>query len=176
MIKPLFASLEKNIRKKVKEISELQWMEIMEESQELYELKVQIENKVNLKDLIKNKMKGLSASAKFQDLDREIDVLVPKLTSVLLETFSEPDFVQSLLLFNDKLNCKTQYSVDDLFIQLTSFTDKVVQNKKNGYKGYSVKFTQINTQKEQKVADKYYIELEVAITGLDWGSIKKEET
>lgn len=49
-----------------------------------------------------------------------------------------------------------------------------MRNLENGYKGYEVKFTQIN--KDQSNGDKHYIDIEVEVTGLDWANIRNEES
>jgi len=136
MLKPLFEILDKNMRKKVAKISDDQWIEVLEQSQEIYELNEEAVKKVNIRDIIRSKIQGLKIATKFADIDSEIDILVPKLTSVLMSIFTDTEFVQDLLLFNGKSQCKVQYQVDDLFTQLATFADKVVKNGQNGYQGY----------------------------------------
>jgi hypothetical protein len=49
-----------------------------------------------------------------------------------------------------------------------------MRNLENGYKGYEVKFTHIN--QDQINGDKHFIDVEVEVHGLDWESIRKEES
>ena len=97
---------------------------------------------------------------------------MPRLVSVLLETFSETDFVRGLLTFNHESNCKTQYSIEDLYTQVVTFADKVIRNSKNGYHGYRVKVN----QEQAEASSKHWIELSVDVAALDWKVIRDGES
>jgi len=56
MLKPLWEVLDKNMRKKIVKISDDQWVEVLEKSQELYELNEEANKKVIIRDLIRNKI------------------------------------------------------------------------------------------------------------------------
>lgn len=59
MMKPLWEILDKNMRKKIAKLTDDQWIDILEVSQELYELndeQYSSTKKVNLRDLIKCKL------------------------------------------------------------------------------------------------------------------------
>ena len=73
---------------------------------------------------------------------RQIDDIVPRLTSILAMTFTEVKFVKALAAFNAEKDCKVQYTPGMLFEQVIKFTDKVIQNKANGYKGYTFEIKQ----------------------------------
>ena len=105
MLRPLWEVLDRNMRKKAAKITDDQWVEVLEQSQEFYELNEERyaeSKKVNIRDLIRNKIQGLKISTKFAEVEQEIDVLVPKLVGVLMFIFSDTDFVHDLLLFNSK--------------------------------------------------------------------------
>jgi hypothetical protein len=53
MLAPLFEALDKNMRKKVKSLSDDQWIEILEMSLEVMHLNEVLAKKVNIRDLIK---------------------------------------------------------------------------------------------------------------------------
>lgn len=115
-------------------------------------------------------------SDKFKDVDQELELLIPKLVCALQETFADTDFVKKLMFFNSqKSECKVQYGVSDLFAQVTAFADRVIQNKKNGYKGYDVKIYQVDKDAEYK-SGKHWIRLECKHTCLDWKSIREGES
>jgi len=102
----------------------------------------ELNKKNNVRDIIRNMTKSLPISSKFEDAQKQIDDKLPRLTRVLAESFSDKKFMKSLSLFNAEKNTKVQYTVDELLKQLTQFTDSAIQNKKNGYKGYNIKFFQ----------------------------------
>lgn len=66
---------------------------------------------------------------------------MPKLISVLMETFADIGFAASLAAFNAQKNSKVNFTVDDLFTQISAFSNRAMRHLENGYKGYEVKFT-----------------------------------
>ena len=77
-------------------------------------------------------------SDKFASTEQELDTVIPKLVSVLMNIFSDLEFVQTLLVFNSKnAGCKVQLQIDDLFTQIAAWSDRFVKNGSNGYNGYS---------------------------------------
>ena len=72
------------------------------------------------------------------------------MTTVLIATFAEIKFVKSLARFNAEKDCKVQYTPAMLFEQLIKFTDKVIQNKVNGYKGYTFEIKQLELSEADK--------------------------
>lgn len=109
------------------------------------------------------------------EIDRDLESIVPKLVSVLMDTFSNFEFSKALTLFNSQSNCKVTFTVDDLFSQYVSFISKYMKLLENGYKGYEIEFKQINTDANHG-SDKHYAEVQVNIHGLDWAILRKEET
>jgi hypothetical protein len=94
MVMNLMTVLEKNMRKKVKVISEDQWVEIMENTKEVMKINDDLGKKNNFRDMIRNIIKGLNMSEKFDDAVKEIDDIVPRLTTVLGMTFSNVKFIK----------------------------------------------------------------------------------
>jgi len=173
MIGKLMDTLEKNMRKKIKVLTNDQLIEVVESSWELVVLNEEQGKKVILRDLIRNKIEGGSISDKFKETDQQLEQIVPRLISVLLETFSETDFVRGLLTFNHESNCKVQYSIEDLYTQVVAFADNVIKNSKNGYQGYRVK---VNQEEGEAHKDKHFINLCVDVEALDWNSIRDGES
>jgi hypothetical protein len=73
--------------------------------------------------------------------------------------------------------------VDVLLLQLMQFTDSVIQNKKNGYKGYKIELFQedgsiSSTEASSENPDfkRYQIRLKVSIEHLDISAIEMQET
>lgn len=66
MLATLKEVLEKNMRKKVKTISEEQWIEIIESCEEMQEINYELNKKNTVRDIIRNMIKNLSISAKFE--------------------------------------------------------------------------------------------------------------
>lgn len=115
MIMVLMGILEKNMRKKIKVISDDQWVEIMENSKEIQKINDDLGKKNNFRDMIRNIIKNLNISEKFDDAVRQIDDIVPRLTSVLAVTFSNVKFIKALLAFNAEKEGKVQYTPGILF-------------------------------------------------------------
>jgi preprotein translocase subunit Sec63 len=115
MIMTLMGILDKNIRKKVKVITDDQWVEVFENSKEVMAINDQLAKKNNFRDMIRNIIKGLSMSDKFDDAVKQIDDTVPRLTTVLAMTFSNVKFIKSLAIFNAEKDCKVQYTPGMLF-------------------------------------------------------------
>ena len=76
-----------------------------------------------------------------------------------------------------------QYTIDTLLTQLSQFIDSAIQNKKNGYKGYNVKFSQIETSEKSTEASsenpdfkKHTIKISVEVEHLDISSIEMQES
>lgn len=116
---------------------------------------------------------------------RQIDDIVPRLTSILAMTFTEVKFVKALAAFNAEKDCKVQYTPGMLFEQVIKFTDKVIQNKANGYKGYTFEIKQHDLTEEEKKElrkdenpdfKKITMRTEVSIKHLDLKSIKESES
>ena len=116
MAKALFENIDKNMRKKVKSFTDDQWIEVLEVSFEMQQLNTDLGKKIIIRDLIRNKIAGLAISDKFKAVDQQVEQMVPKLICVLMETFSDMKFVQSLLQFNTmNSQMKVTYSIQDLF-------------------------------------------------------------
>lgn len=70
----------------------------------------------------------MKISEKFQIYSTQIDDKLPRLSCVMLTTFTKK-FPMALAKFNGESQCKVNYSLDMLFKQLTYFTDKVIKNQ-----------------------------------------------
>ena len=70
MLAMLKEVLEKNMRKKVKTISEDQWIEVMECTEEMQTINYDLNKKNNVRDIIRNMIKGLSISTKFENAQK----------------------------------------------------------------------------------------------------------
>lgn len=92
----LFDAIEKNMRKKVKTLSDDQFIDIMENSLELMELNYMLAKKTNIKDLIRSKIENKPISDKFKDIEIEIEDKIPKLTTALKTMFSSMEFLVEL--------------------------------------------------------------------------------
>ena len=66
MLATLKDVLDKNMRKKVKTISEDQWIEIFESCEEMQTINYELNKKNNVRDIIRNMTKNLPISAKFE--------------------------------------------------------------------------------------------------------------
>jgi hypothetical protein len=100
----------------------------------------------------------------------------------LAQSFTEKTFIKSLSLFNAEKNTKVQYTVDVLLSQLMQFTNSVIQNKTNGYAGYTVKVSQLESFENSTKASsdnpdflKFSIKIKLEIEHLDIASIKTQE-
>ena len=60
-----FESLTRNMKKKIKVFTDDQWIECLEASLELQMVNMELAKKINIRDLIKNKMAGHKISPKF---------------------------------------------------------------------------------------------------------------
>lgn len=92
MQEPLFEILETNMKKKIKTFTDDNFITILSASVEfenLYELN---ERKINIRDILKSKLSGQKVSKKHQEIDLELENVVPKLISVLMEQFSDIGF------------------------------------------------------------------------------------
>lgn len=65
--------------------------------------------KINIRDIIRQKIEGKPISEKFSDIVSEVDNTLPKLVSVLLETMSEKEFAQGLMMFNSQADGKVKF-------------------------------------------------------------------
>ena len=143
MVSNLIQSIEKNMKKKVKTLSDDQFIEVMESSQEMQQINFDLGKKIIIRDLIRNKIQGLSVSDKFADAESQILDKIPRLNYVLIgHCFSEVKFLRFFAQFNKDAAGKTKYTVDGLLSQLTQFTNKVMKQQKNGYKGYEFSISQ----------------------------------
>ena len=98
--------MDKNIKKKVKVISDDQWIEVMENAIEVNQINDSLNKKNNFRDLVRQIIKKLNISDKFQGAVNQIDDIVPRLTTVLVMTFTEVKFVKALAAFNAEKDCK----------------------------------------------------------------------
>lgn len=135
----LFQILDKNVGKKVKQLSDDQWVEVLEQSVEFYTLNDRLSKKIILRDLIRKKINDQTIAEMFADADWEVEDKLPKLTNALAKNFVKVKFLKALSAFNANSNGKVSYSVLNLMSGLIKFVDKVLKMKKNGYKGYSYK-------------------------------------
>ena len=114
MLATLKETLGKNMRKKVKSLTEDQWIEIFESCEEMQQINYELAKKNNVRDIIRNMTKNLPLSQKFENAKKQIDDKLPRLTSVLAQSFTDKAFIKSLSLFNAEKNTKVQYTVDVL--------------------------------------------------------------
>lgn len=173
--------LEKNAGKKIKEISNDQWIEVMEQSVEFFTLNDRLAKKIILRDLIRKKINDQSISELFADAEWEVNDKLPKLAHVLARMFVKVKFMKALAQFNSASNSKVQFTVHTLMSSLIKFVHKVMKMDQNGYKGYKYKVQQVDASHVavKKVAneeDKIPVVLQFEIEHLDWETIKKEET
>jgi lipoate-protein ligase A len=94
MLKPLFEVLETNMKKKIRTFTDDNFISILSESAEWGNLNEQNDRKISIKDVLKTKLNGQKVSTKLQEIDLELESIVPKLISVLMETFSDLDFAR----------------------------------------------------------------------------------
>jgi hypothetical protein len=66
MLAMLKEVLEKNMRKKVKVITEDQWIEVLECTEEMQQINYELNKKNNVRDIIRNMIKSLPISNKFE--------------------------------------------------------------------------------------------------------------
>lgn len=92
LLQTLFSILDKNIHKKIKVVTETQFIEIYEQSVEMQTLNDRLAKKINIRDLIKKKLGDLDISDKFAEAEQEVDSIVPKLTCCLANTFADQKF------------------------------------------------------------------------------------
>ena len=135
----LFQILDKNVGKKVKQLSDDQWIEVLEQSVEFYTLNDRLAKKIILRDLIRKKINNQTIAEMFADAEWEVDDKLPKLTNALAKQFVKVKFLKALTLFNNNSHGKIEYSVLNLMSSLIKFVDKVMKMDKNGYKGYKYK-------------------------------------
>ena len=129
------------MKKKNKTFSDENFIAVLSESVEWENLSELNERKINLKEILKSKLGGHKVSKKLQEIDLELESFVPKLISVLMETFADISFASSLMAFNSERTMKVNYTVDDLYTQISDFSNRMMRNLSNGYRGYDVKFT-----------------------------------
>jgi preprotein translocase subunit Sec63 len=174
MQKPLWEVLEKNMKKKIKTLSDDQIITILSESSEWSGIMEESDNKIDLKPMVKTMLTGQKAGGKVAAIAAQLESILPKLTSVFIETLCDIDFMKALSVFNTSSNCKVTYQIEDMYSQFVSFIDRVMRHKQNGYKGYTVTYKQLNA--EQDTGDKHYADVEVTAHGLDWAPIRNEES
>lgn len=69
MMAELMNMIENNMKKKKKEIENDQFIEVMENSLELIAFNYTLAKKINIRDLIRNKINGQKPAEKFADID-----------------------------------------------------------------------------------------------------------
>lgn len=69
MMAELMNMIENNMKKKKKEIENDQFIEVMENSLELIAFNYTLAKKINIRDLIRNKINGQKPADKFADID-----------------------------------------------------------------------------------------------------------
>jgi len=69
MMAELMNMIENNMKKKKKEIENDQFIEVMENSLELIAFNYSLAKKINIRDLIRNKINGQKPAEKFADID-----------------------------------------------------------------------------------------------------------
>lgn len=92
MMPRLFAALDKNMRKKVKQLSEEQFIEVFEASAEMVRVNDELAKKIIIRDMIINKIKNLGNSEKHKEIEGEVLDYIPKLASALAITMSDGKF------------------------------------------------------------------------------------
>ena len=140
MQRVLFEILEKNMKKKIKSMSDEQMIMILAESNEWKGLEEETDYKIGLKPITKSMLTGQKAAPKLVDVQSQLESFLPRLVAVLLETFSDINFVKTLALFNSNSNCKVTYSTQDMYPDFVSFIDRIMRHKQNGYRGYNVSY------------------------------------
>lgn len=81
--------LDKNMKKKVKKISDDQFIEMMEQSWELQVLNDGMAKKIIIRDLIRNRIQNLKVADKFKEFDDKVADNIPKLACVLASMFCD---------------------------------------------------------------------------------------
>jgi len=174
--------LQKNANKKVKQLSDDQFIEVFEQSVEFLTLNDRLSKKIIIRDLIRKKIAGLNISEMFECAEWEVDDKLPKLTNVMAELFCKAKFLKALTDFNaSQAHSKVQYTVLNLMTSMIKFTDKVMKMKKNGYKGYKYTVEQVDASgvslsQAANEEEKIPVLLQFDIDHLDWESIKTDET
>lgn len=176
----LFMILDKNVGKKIKQMTDDQWIEVLEQSVEFFTLNDRMTKKIILRDLIRKQIAGQTIADMFADAEWEVTDKLPKLTNVLAKMFVKVKFLKALTDFNSNSNGKVQYTVLNLMSSLIKFVNKVMKMEKNGYQGYKYKVEQVDASgvKVQQAANedpKIPVVLEFTIEHLDWMEIKKNE-
>ena len=136
------------MRKKIKVITEEQWIEVLETSFEFMQINYEMAKKINISDIIKKKMAGGKMTDKNLEFSQQIDDKLPRLCWVLADGFGGK-FPMVLSQFNAESQCKVTYSIDMLFNQLMKFVNNVIKNKENGYKGYKFEISQTDKPSEE---------------------------
>lgn len=150
MVTTLDEALEKNIKKKVRQVSDYQFIEIFENSRELQSLNDTMGKKVIIRDLIKQKINGLQISDKFIDYYQQIEDDVPRLCHAMLTTFTQAKFVKTFMEAQKlKETGKISYTLETISVGMVGFVNKVLKNfeGKTAYQGYTFEV------KQQKEAD-----------------------
>ena len=126
------------MKKKKNQIENDQFIEVYEMSIEFLGLNEDLGHKINIRDLIRNKINNQKPAEKFREIDSQIENGIPKLSSVLIDGLGSRRFYKELKNINDETDYKVKYDVGMIFNQLITFIDKVIKNSKNGYNGYKV--------------------------------------
>lgn len=73
----------------------------METSLEFFQLNYELAKKINIRDLVRNKINNQKPAAKFADIDAQVENTIPKLTSVLCHLLSRGKFYNELKEMNE---------------------------------------------------------------------------
>ena len=73
------------------------------------QLNYELAKKINIRDLVRNKIGGGKPAAKFADIDSQVENTIPKLTSVLLYLLSRGKFYNELKEMNEETQSKVKY-------------------------------------------------------------------
>ena len=115
MMHELVNVVEQNMKKKRKNIEDDQFIEITEHSLELIAFNYQLAKKINIRDLVRNKINGQKPAEKFADIDSQVENTLPKLTSVILDNLGLKKFYKTLKDLNDETDYKVKYDVGMIF-------------------------------------------------------------
>ena len=116
----------------------------MENSLEFIAFNYQLAKKINIRDLVRNKINGQKPAEKFADIDSQVENTLQKLTSVILDNLGLRKFHKDLKEMNDETDYKVKYDTGMIFIQLLGFINQVIKNSQNGYLGYKFQVRQID--------------------------------
>lgn len=98
--------LDKNATKKVKVLTDDQYIEMFEQSVELLTLNDRLAKKIIIRDLVRKKISNGHIADMFADAEMEINDWIPKLTGVMAKSFSKVKFMKKLAEFNSNSGSK----------------------------------------------------------------------